>query len=253
MNQPAQLTRLDGQDFVLDEVRFKVVIGPDYHTRSTDADGVVLLKGFDMAAAESAAAEGPIRSMLELGIWQGGSAAFWALTRPGLTRYVGIDLAEVRFTIPRVLGDDPRWAKVRLYGGVSQDDRAKVRGIVEREFSGPLDLVVDDASHSYDPSLASFELLFPLIREHGTYILEDWGWAHWQGSWQEPTHHKAHEPALSSLLLRLVLLCTARPDIISKVVVRPGFAVVSRGSAALDDAFRVEPLIPARGKPLPLL
>ena len=38
--------------------------------------------------------------------------------------------------------------------------------------------MIDDASHLYEPSLASFETLFPLLRPGGTYIIEDWKWEH---------------------------------------------------------------------------
>jgi hypothetical protein len=50
---------------------------------------------------------------------------------------------------------------------------------VAHEFSAPLDLVIDDASHIYGPTKASFQALFPLLRPGGLYLIEDWAWAHW--------------------------------------------------------------------------
>ena len=38
----------------------------------------------------------------------------------------------------------------------------------------PLDLVIDDASHLYGPTMASFEVLFPRLRPGGLYVIEDW-------------------------------------------------------------------------------
>ena len=49
-------------------------------------------------------------------------------------------------------------------------------GIVEQEFGGALDMVMDDASHIYEPTLASFQILFTLLPEGGLYIIEDWAW-----------------------------------------------------------------------------
>jgi hypothetical protein len=39
--------------------------------------------------------------------------------------------------------------------------------------------VLDDASHQYEPTKASFETLFPLLRPGGLYIIKDWSWGCW--------------------------------------------------------------------------
>ena len=53
-----------------------------------------------------------------------------------------------------------------------------LRQIVEGELADELDLVVDDASHTYEETRASFEFLFPLLSPGGVYVIEDWSWAH---------------------------------------------------------------------------
>ena len=53
-----------------------------------------------------------------------------------------------------------------------------LRQIILRELADELDLVVDDASHTYEETKASFEFLFPLLRPGGIYVIEDWSWAH---------------------------------------------------------------------------
>jgi hypothetical protein len=40
-----------------------------------------------------------------------------------------------------------------------------------------MNLVVDDASHTYEDTKASFETLFPLLQPGGIYAIEDWSWA----------------------------------------------------------------------------
>lgn len=77
--------------------------------------------------------------------------------------------------------------RVRLHYGMSQGDRAAVGAILDAEFgTGPLDMIIDDASHQLDLPRASFEVAFPRLRPGGVYVLEDWGWAHWAGSLQQP-------------------------------------------------------------------
>lgn len=71
--------------------------------------------------------------------------------------------------------------------------------------------------------------------------------------WQSPTHPRAGQPSLSSLVLRLVLLNAARRDLLTQLLVRPNFVAATRGPATLDESFSVDPLILARGKALPLL
>ena len=46
-------------------------------------------------------------------------------------------------------------------------------------FPKGIDLVVDDASHLYEQTKATFAMLFPLVRPGGNYVIEDWSWAHW--------------------------------------------------------------------------
>lgn len=118
-------------------------------------------------------------NILELGMWDGGSLAFWfEQCKP--RKIVGIDLKK--------RDDSPSFQKfaadksdlIKTYWGINQGDSERLREIVRVEFSAPLDLVVDDASHIYEPTLASFETLFPLLRPGGLYVIEDWAWEHWK-------------------------------------------------------------------------
>jgi hypothetical protein len=141
---------------------------------------------------------------------------------------------------------------VRLHGNVPQADRTSLRRIVDEDFDGPLDVVVDDASHMYAPSLASFETLFPRLRPGGIYLIEDWAWAH-HPRFQGPDAQWADEPALSNLVTRLVILAASRFDLVPSIIIRPGFVAVTRGRAEIGDDFDTERLIVARGRKLLLL
>ena len=162
-------------DFAVDGVQFKVLEAVNHKSRTTDSEGVALLKDrkFFQKELDVLQSIGEVSRVFELGVWQGGSAAPWALTMP-LTRYVGIDCRSVDLPFPESLRRHPRWGAVRLHGNVPQADRESLRRIVDEDFDGPLDVVVDDASHMYAHSLASFETLFPRLRPGGMYLIEDW-------------------------------------------------------------------------------
>ena len=246
---------LDSQsaDFALDGVRFKVLEAVNHKSRTTDSEGVALLKDrkFFKTELDVVQSVGKVSRVFELGVWQGGSAALWALTMP-LTRYVGIDCRTVDLPFPVNLRRHPRWGVVRLHGNVPQADRESLRRIIDEDFDGPLDVVVDDASHMYEHSLASFETLFPRLRPGGMYLIEDWAWAH-QPRFQGPDAQWADEPALSNLVMRLVILSASRFDLVPSIIIRPGFVAVTRGRVEIGDDFDTERLILARGRKLSLL
>lgn len=118
-------------------------------------------------------------NIVELGIAYGGSVALSALGgRP--SRMVALDMATARIPLlDRILAEKGLADRVTLHFGVDQADRATVTRIVDEAFGAdPLDLVVDDASHLYGPTVASFEVLFPRLRPGGRYLIEDWSCDH---------------------------------------------------------------------------
>jgi len=169
------------------------------------------------------------RRMLEIGIWDGGSTAFWfEHLRP--ERLVAIDLRDRE--------DSPyfrRWVTANgLEGRVltrwrtDQADRAALRELVESDLGGELDLVIDDGSHLAVPTRASFEALFPLLPPGGLYIVEDWAWEHWP-EFQDPGHVWAGEESLSALVGDLVAATGSSRTLIRRLAVHEGFVAVERG------------------------
>ena len=68
--------------------------------------------------------------------------------------------------------------------GVDQGNRAQMLEIMDREFGdAPLDLVVDDASHLYEETKASLEVLLPRVRPGGLFIIEDWAADYMRYGW----------------------------------------------------------------------
>jgi hypothetical protein len=66
--------------------------------------------------------------------------------------------------------------RIRIFRG-SQDDLAFLERVVEA--TGPLDIVIDDGSHRTAHVIASFEALFPRLRDGGIYAVEDTQTSYW--------------------------------------------------------------------------
>lgn len=114
-------------------------------------------------------------NICEIGIYRGGSTAFFAqVLEPN--RLVAVEFDEQRVAIlDDFLDGHDSAGSVRLHYGVDQSDRARLDEIIASDLGGaPLDLVIDDASHVYGPTRASFEVLFPRLRPGGLYLIEDW-------------------------------------------------------------------------------
>ena len=171
------------------------------------------------------------RRLLELGMWEGGSLAFWyEALRPDTV--IGIDISDRKDSayFQAFVRGHQLENRVKTYWRVSQADKPKVREIVRKEFNGPLDLVIDDASHIYAPTLSSFETLFPMIRPGGFYIIEDWAWEHWPACYVEDRSRDDDE-GLSDLVSQLVQAAGTSDSLIKSVTVYEGFAAVERSDA----------------------
>lgn len=176
------------------------------------------------------------RRIVELGIFQGGSTALLLeLAKP--ERLLAVDRVSVEeehpvatYAAERGLGD-----VVSLYGEVDQADRARLAELIETEFgSQPLDLVVDDCSHLYEPTRASLNELLPRLRPGGLYVIEDWYWAHTplgveplEGMWSD-------QVPLTRLLFELVIAMPSVPGLITEISVAHKAVVLERGPAEID-------------------
>jgi hypothetical protein len=118
------------------------------------------------------------------------------------------------------------------------------------ELANELDFVIDDASHTYEHTRRSFEILFPLLRPGGLYLIEDWAWAH-SPAYQGEKAPFAGRPALTNLLFEQIALLGSS-SMIAEIVVRKPLYIVrkaanakpSRGENMWDDLL-------TRDRPLP--
>jgi predicted O-methyltransferase YrrM len=114
-------------------------------------------------------------NVVEIGIYLGGSTAYFAAALAP-RRLLGFELAAERVALlDEHLAAEGLTGSVRLHYGVDQSDGEVLVAAVGDHLDGePIDLVIDDASHRYAPTVASFEALFPLVRPGGLYVIEDW-------------------------------------------------------------------------------
>lgn len=177
------------------------------------------------------------RHVMELGIWDGGSAAFWfEWFKP--ERLVAVDILQRgdsayfrKYKTERGLS-----GRLRTHWGVNQADRARLIAIAENELDGEIDLVLDDASHIYEPTLASFEALFPLIRPGGFYVIEDWAWGH-VPEFTKLDSRLARFKDPAPLVMEVIQAAGTSADVVSSVSVFKGFVAVERGPAKITQPF----------------
>ena len=192
-------------------------------------------------------------NIIELGVWDGGSVAVWfEYFRP--KKHVGIDLQSKQDSryFNRYVAGRGLESHIKTYWSTDQADRKKLRAIVENEFSAPLDLVIDDASHLYQLTKGSFEILFPLLRPGGLYVIEDWAWAHWS-AFQAREHPWKTEIPLTRLVFELAAAVGSwegdqpQLSLISNLSVFQGFIVIERGALQVKHTdLRLEDFIKGR-------
>src|SRR4029077_15296949 len=142
------------------------------------------------------------RSILELGIFQGGSYVLLdKLFKPRRMSAVDISREPVAALCHDVADKEDRF----VHFFPSQSDREVLEHIVRSELANELDLVVDDASHTYEQTKASFEVLFPLLQPGGIYLIEDWSWAH-MPRYQSLDAPFSKRHALSNLVFEQIML-----------------------------------------------
>ncbi len=241
--QPAEPRQPD--EFEVDGIEF--VCRPAFRRFRSTATRFCLLKApWAVEAVRALVEELAPRTILELGIYDGGSMALFSqLARPD--KLVAIDLrTEPSEGLAAFLAARGLERTVVPYYGVDQADVTRLHEIVAGEFAGAeLDLVIDDASHLVPQSRASFNCLFPRLRAGGVYLLEDWSWAHARIPFQ------LDETPLTVLLFELLLACARAPGMVAEVRVQRGWALIVRGSDEVDvDTFDVSELTDERGRDL---
>jgi cephalosporin hydroxylase len=209
--------------------------------------------------------------MVELGIFQGGSVAMLTLlARP--SRLVAIEFSDQPIeALAAFIAERRLDGVVRPHYGVDQADRPRLEAIVAQDLGDdPIDLVIDDASHRYAETVASFEVLFPRLAPGGSYVIEDWTCddttaaamaraladpdsevgAKLRAAFEDATdqftsERMARVVPLSRLAAELVLARAVSGEAVADVKVDEDWITVVRGPGTLDPStFRLRDLVP---------
>jgi hypothetical protein len=203
-------------------------------------------------------------NLVELGISQGGSVALLAVLCPP-AKLVAFELSPDRIeALDATLEEHGLQGRVRPHYGIDQSDRAALRAVLDEEVGDePLDVVIDDASHLYGPTRASFDELFPRLRPGGAYVIEDWSWQDlfadsFGQQLDDPTRpfdeelertilsaveeNRPPETPLSSIALEATLARAHGGDAIESVTVDEDWILIRRGPGHLDASFSLDSL-----------
>lgn len=236
-------------EFSIDDLQFFMNFG-NYTPDQGDATKFHILKDkLFFSIYEDVFRENDIRNMLEVGFFDGGSTLYF-LKHFGVQKLLALDVRMKVAALEDAIDAQGLRERVSIGYGTSQGDREAIHSRLGFFEGQPLDLIVDDASHLFDLSKSCFETCFPLLREGGIYILEDWSWAHvsaTQPGGEFFDVYKQYE-ALSSLLFAINILMASQPGSIEKITTYQNCAVIKRGSASLPQNFSLDTLALNRGR-----
>lgn len=117
-------------------------------------------------------------TIVEFGVFHGGSLRMWREYFGPKARIIGVDIDERCATLAErgievVIGD--------------QADPEFLRSLAAR--FGPVDVVIEDGGHTMEQQLTTFREMWPAIRDGGVYLVEDLHTSYWQeygGGYRRP-------------------------------------------------------------------
>lgn len=143
-----------------------------------------------------------IKSMLEIGVQNGGSLDIWAKYFSQADRIIGVDINQACSSL---IFEDERINCV-IGNALNQDTFNEIIRI-----SPALDLVIDDGSHFPHDIIGGFLSYFPLISEGGVYIVEDMHASYWE-SYGGGLHNQKAAHSFFKILTDALQINHYRPD-----------------------------------------
>jgi cephalosporin hydroxylase len=187
--------------FTLGNTNFTLDISSGYDRRQSEKGDFTLVKTRSYLKDYLRLKNNRYEHILELGVFQGGSMVFFdKLFEP--KKIIGVELAAdpIDALDAYILSEAPH---MKVFYNSSQDDEELLKRICQQELGGQIDLVIDDASHLYEQTRKSMEVLFPRLIPGGTYIIEDWAWSHRKRA-QGNDHPWENKPSLTNLVFQIV-------------------------------------------------
>lgn len=236
----------DDASFTIGDTNFKVEQSLDETERATEATDLRFYKPRPMVEQYRRYFDGrPAWSpavLMELGIHYGGSIAFWSeLLEPSTHLAIDYQRRDDPAPLARFVQSRPH-RSITTRWGVDQADESALLDVLADAGTEHLDLVIDDASHKYRQTVASFNALFPRLTSGGVYIIEDWSWCFDERFLDANPEWRANQP-IAPIILQLTEMMARHPAYIARVDTFPDFIVIERGSER--QAHRLEMLTAA--------
>jgi hypothetical protein len=134
---------------------------------------------FDIYHRHFEAFRGKPLTLVEFGVFHGGSLQMWKHYFGAQARIVGVDIN------PACASLTEDQVEIRIG---DQGDRSFLRSL--RDELGEIDILIDDGAHMMRHQVATFEELFPAVRDGGVYLVEDLHAGYW------PEYGGGHERLL---------------------------------------------------------
>ncbi len=240
---------IDETSFEVGGNRITMDYAPGGSKRTSTTNDFTIMKTREFLTHYLDLVGGNYKKVLELGVYQGGSFVFLdSILQPD--KISAIEISDV--PIPALDGYVAKnKGRAVVHYATSQDDVAALQRIVADDFNGELDLVVDDASHFYEPSRVSFQTLFPKLRHGGMYIIEDWTWS-FQASFQDDDAPWTKQNSLTNLVIDLMEEMAVAP-FIESIEISSALIKIRRSSVKIKGPLTVLTQTARRGREIGLL
>lgn len=217
------------ESFEIDGVRFVMDLRAGKDRGQSRDNEFILVKTNEFLRFYRSLQERNPENVLEVGMFEGGSLVlFDKLYEP--RRLVGLDIRKEPIKpLENYVSSRPH---ITTLYGLSQSNPA-LSGILERKFPNGIDLVVDDASHHYDLSRATFHSCFRLLNPGGLYVIEDWSWSLKPGA-QTQAHPWFERPSLANSIMELVINMPGSKHM-EKVTVHKDIVVIEKSQNAREN------------------
>ena len=107
-------------------------------------------------------------TILEFGVFHGGSLQMWKNYFGKRARIIGVDINP---ECKNLIED-----RVEIYIG-DQENRSFLKELAKK--IGPVDIVIEDGGHTMNQQINTFEEIYPIVKEGGVFLIEDLHTSYW--------------------------------------------------------------------------
>lgn len=124
---------------------------------------------FDIYDRHFAKYKGQKITVLEFGVYHGGSLKMWQNYFGPKARIIGVDINP---ECKKIKGKN-----IEIYIG-DQEDRVFLKKLMKK--IGKVDVVVEDGGHTMKQQIHTFEEVYPNVSENGVFLIEDLHTSYWK-------------------------------------------------------------------------